>query len=126
STPHLSELKVHYINVGQADSTLLQYSQDGEEYTILIDAGDWRGNNVVNYLNSQDVSEIDIAIGTHPDADHIGQLDKVLNTFEVGEVWLSGNTSTSETFQRVLAAIDNNEVDYYEPRQGDEFAVGPL
>ena len=122
----LSELKVHYMNVGQADSTLLQYSQDGEDFTILIDAGDWRGNNVVNYLNSQNVSEIDIAIGTHPDADHIGQLDKVLNSFEVGEVWLSGNTSTSKTFQRLLSAIDSNDVDYYEPRQGDEFEIGPL
>ncbi|MRH41442.1 MBL fold metallo-hydrolase [Aquibacillus halophilus] len=122
----LSELKVHYIDVGQADSTLLQFSHDNENYTILIDAGNWNQNNVVNYLNSQSVSQIDIAIGTHPDADHIGQLDKVLNSFEVGEIWLSGNTSSSKTFQRLLKAIDSNGVDYYEPRAGDEFEVGPL
>ncbi|MFZ3590942.1 MBL fold metallo-hydrolase [Bacillus sp. DJP31] len=123
---HLPELKVHYIDVGQGDSTLLQYSQDGEDFTILIDAGNWNSNNVVNYLNSQNVTQIDIAIGTHPDADHIGQLDKVLNTFEVGEVWLPGNTSTSQTFQRLLGAIDSSGVDYYEPRMGDEFEIGLL
>lgn len=120
----LSELKIHYIDVGQADSTLLQFSHNGETFTILIDAGDWNRNDVVNYLDSQNVSHIDIAIGTHPDADHIGQLDKVLNAFEVGEVWLSGNTSNSQTFQRLLAAIDSNGVDYYEPRMGDEFEIG--
>lgn len=122
----LSELNVHFIDVGQADSTLLQYSHDGDDFTILIDAGNWNRNDVVNYLNAQNVSQIDIVIGTHPDADHIGQLDKVLNTFDVGEVWLSGNTSNSQTFQRLLAAIDSSGADYYEPRMGDEFEVGPL
>lgn len=122
----LSKLKVHYIDVGQADSTLLQFSDDGEDFTLLIDAGNWNGNDVLNYLTSQNVSQIDIAIGTHPDADHIGQLDKVLTTFDVGEVWLSGNTSNSQTFQRLLSAIDSNGVDYYEPRMGDKFEIGPL
>ncbi len=122
----LSELTVHYIDVGQADSTLLQYTDKGEEFTILIDAGNWNRNDVIHYLQAQHISEIDIAIGTHPDADHIGQLDKVINTFNVGEVWLSGNTSTSQTFQRLLQAIDQNNVHYYEPRRGDEFEVGTL
>lgn len=126
TTDTLSELTVHYIDVGQADSTLLHYSYEGEEYTILLDAGDWNRNDVINYLQAQQISEIDIAIGTHPDADHIGQLDQVLDMFTVGEIWLSGNTSTSQTFQRLLQAIEQNNVDYYEPRQGDEFEVGPL
>ncbi len=118
----LSTLKVHYIDVGQADAALLEF----DSYKILIDAGDWNSNNVVNYLNSQNISAIDIAIGTHPDADHIGQLDKVVNQFDVGEVWLSGNTSSSKTFQRVLSAIEANGVDYDEPRTGDVFDVGSL
>ncbi|MGY3714266.1 MBL fold metallo-hydrolase [Sutcliffiella cohnii] len=122
----LSELKVHYMNVGQADSTLLQFTVEGEAFHILIDAGNWNRNDVVNYLHAQNVSHIDIAIGTHPDADHIGQLDKVINTFDVGEVWMSGNTNSSQTFQRVLEAIDKSGADYYEPRMGDEFEIGSL
>jgi competence protein ComEC len=122
----LSELKVHFIDVGQGDSTLLQFSDDGEDFTILIDAGNWTGDEVVQYLKEQHVSQIDIAVGTHPDADHIGQLDQVINTFNVGEVWLSGNTNPSQTFQRLLKAIDSQAVDYYEPRMGDQFEVGPL
>ena len=122
----LSGLKVHFIDVGQGDSTLLQFSDEDEDFAILIDAGNWTGNEVVNYLSSQRVSQLDIAIGTHPDADHIGQLDQVINTLNVGEVWLSGNTNPSKTFQRLLQAINSKDVDYYEPRMGDQFEVGPL
>lgn len=122
----LPELKAHFIDVGQGDSTLFQFSDAGEDFTILIDAGNWKGNEVVNYLHSQHVSQIDIAIGTHPDADHIGQLDKVLNTFNVGEIWLSGNTNPSQTFQKLLSTIDSKELDYSEPRMGDQFEIGPL
>ncbi|WP_404331079.1 MBL fold metallo-hydrolase [Mesobacillus maritimus] len=125
-TDNLPELKVHYIDVGQADSTLVQFSNDGEDFSILIDAGNWNRNDVVNYLTSQSISQIDIAIGTHPDADHIGQLDKILSSFAVEEVWLSGNTSNSQTFQRLISAIDTYDINYYEPRMGDEFEIGPL
>lgn len=122
----LSTLKVHFIDVGQADSTLIEFSDGSEDYTILIDAGNWNRTNVVDYLRGQSVSEIDLAIGTHPDADHIGQLDKVIAQFDVGEVWMSGNTSTSRTFQQLLQEIDQQNVDYYEPRMGEEFDIGPL
>jgi competence protein ComEC len=121
-----NEMKVHYIDVGQGDSTLIQYSEDGEEYTILIDAGNFNSINVISYLQSQNIDQIDIAIGTHPDADHIGQLDQVVNTFDVEEVWLSGNTSTSQTFQELLAAIDAKGVGYHEPRMGEEYEIGSL
>ncbi|MEH7493217.1 MBL fold metallo-hydrolase [Neobacillus niacini] len=122
----LTGLKAHFIDVGQGDATLFQFSEGGEDFTILIDAGNWTGDEVIQYLRSQKVSQIDIAVGTHPDADHIGQLDQVINNFNVGEVWLSGNTNPSQTFQNLLKAIDAKKVDYYEPRMGDQFEVGPL
>lgn len=122
SNDSLPELKVHYIDVGQADATLFQYG----EHTILFDIGDWRGNEVVNYLNSQGVSQLDLVIGSHPDADHIGQLEDVMTNFSVGEVWLSGNDSTSATFQRGLEAVLKSGADYHEPRTGEEFEIGAM
>lgn len=118
-------LTVHYIDVGQADATLIELNGN-EKFVILIDAGDFTGDEVVPYLKSQSIEKIDIAIATHPDADHIGQLDQVLAEFQVDEVWMSGNTSTSDTFQRVLTAIDEKSVRYEEPRMGDQYEVGPL
>lgn len=119
---NLGDLQVHYIDVGQADATLLQYG----EHTILFDAGDWRGNEVVNYLQSQGVTNLDLVIGSHPDADHIGQLADVINQFSVTEVWLSGNESTSNTFQRALEAVLTSGANYHEPRAGEEYDIGPM
>ena len=121
-----SQMEVHFIDVGQGDSTLVEVSENGEEYTILIDAGNFYNSDVIQYLQSQKVRQVDIAIGTHPDADHIGQLDQVVKTFDVEEVWLSGNTSTSETFQDLLTAIDSKGVGYHEPRMGEKYDLGSL
>lgn len=122
----LDELNVHFIDVGQADATLLQYSDDEKAYNILFDTGDWRGSEVVPYLTENNVSYLDLVIVSHPDADHIGQLDKVMNTFDVGEVWMSGNESSSQTFQRAIEAVLASNADYAEPRAGESYDIGPL
>lgn len=115
-------LKVHYIDVGQGDSTLLEF----EGFTMLIDAGNWNSTEAVDYLKQQGVQGIDIVVGTHPDADHIGQLAQIVGEFEVGEVWMSGNTSSSNTFLNALQAIEASGSEYVEPRSGDTFDVGSM
>lgn len=120
------DLKVHFIDVGQGDSTLLQFSDHEQEYAILIDAGDFTGTEVIDYLKKEKIKVVHLAIGTHPDADHIGQLDEVIHSFDVGEVWLSGNNSDSDTFAAVLEAINREDVNYHEPRSGEQYDIGPL
>ncbi|WP_372868785.1 MBL fold metallo-hydrolase [Planomicrobium okeanokoites] len=117
-----STLTVHYIDVGQGDATLLEF--DG--HAILIDAGHWKSDQAVDYLKTAGIKAIDIAVGTHPDADHIGQLAQIIGEFSVEEVWLSGNPSTSNTYLNVLQSIDASGTDYYEPRAGDVFDVGKM
>ncbi|SES93379.1 Metal-dependent hydrolase, beta-lactamase superfamily II [Oceanobacillus limi] len=118
----LADLNVHYIDVGQADATLLQF----EDFHILYDTGDWRGNEVVNYLTSQNVSTIDLVIVSHPDADHVGQLENVVRAFDVGEVWMSGNESSSKTFRSAVEAVLNSDADYHEPQMGETFEMGNM
>lgn len=118
--PPSGKLTVHYIDVGQGDSTLLQ----GPDFNILIDAGKYNANDVVPYLKAAGVTELDLIVGTHPHADHIGQIDKVLQTFNVKEVWFSGDTHTSKTFERVIDAVLSSEANYHEPRAGENFQIG--
>ncbi|MGM0898495.1 MAG: MBL fold metallo-hydrolase [Bacillota bacterium] len=115
-------LAVHYIDVGQGSAVYLEW--DG--YSMLIDAGDWNASDVLMYLDELEIEKIDIAVGTHPDADHIGQLARVIETYEVGEVWMSGNPSSSNTFIRTLEAVDEAGIPYEEPRRGDEYEIGLL
>ena len=116
------ELEVHFIDVGQADATLLVH----DDATMLVDTGDWQRSDVVGYLNHVGVDELDIVAITHPHADHIGQFDRVMDTVEVAEVWWPGTVTTSQTFERAVDALEASDADYAEPRAGDTTTVGPL
>ncbi len=119
-------LRVHFINVGQADATLFEYTAEGEDYRILFDAGHWQEKNLLEYLQVKEIEHIDIMIGSHPHADHIGQMDIILEAIDVNEVWMSGDILSSQTFLNVIDAIEASEVDYHEPRAGEVYDVGPL
>lgn len=96
-------MKVHYIDVGQADSILIQ--SPGNK-VMLIDAGNNSdGTSVVSYLKSQGVNRIDVLIGTHPHEDHIGGMDNVVNSFDIGSIYMPRASSTSKTFEDLLNAI---------------------
>jgi competence protein ComEC len=102
------ELKVHYIDVGQGASQLI-IGSSGK--TILIDAGNNdKATLVVNYLKKQGVSKIDILVGTHPDADHIGGLDAVIDNFDIGKIYMPKVQSNTKTFEDVLLAIQRKNV----------------
>ncbi|GEN87672.1 MBL fold metallo-hydrolase [Oceanobacillus sojae] len=116
----------HFIDVGQGDSTLFTLEEEDEEIVILFDTGDWQGNEVVPYLEEQGITDIDLVIISHPDADHIGQLSKVIDHFAVDEVWMSGNESTSNTYQTAMEKILSKDIGYHEPRTGEEYELGPL
>ena len=113
-------LEVHFMDVGQGDATLLV----GPDFTMLIDAARHDRNDVVPYLQAAGVESIDLLIGTHPHADHIGQIPQVLEAFSVAEVWMSGDEHTSRTFERALDAILASDADYHEPRAGEVVEIG--
>lgn len=103
--PVKGQLKIHFIDVGQADSILVQ-TPGGK--TMLIDAGNNPdGINVVSYLKKQGVSKIDIIIGTHPHEDHIGGIDTVINSFDAGTIYMPKVSSNTKTFEDVLTAAEN-------------------
>ncbi len=123
---NLETLKVHFIDVGQADAALLEFSDENGNYNILIDSGDWNSNGAITYLKQLGTRDIDLLVGTHPHSDHIGQMDNIINEFNVDEVWMSGDIATSQVFERVIDAIETNDVGYNEPRAGEEYEIGPL
>ncbi|WP_269758053.1 MBL fold metallo-hydrolase [Thalassobacillus sp. C254] len=126
ASEELEELAIHFIDAGQADATLFEYSHEGEEYNLLFDAGNWNQNNVVHYLHTHDIETLDVMMLSHPHADHIGQADTIIEEFEVDEVWMSGDTHDSQTFERVMDAVDDSDVSYEEPRAGEIYDIGPL
>ena len=98
-------LRVNYIDVGQGDSIFIQLPNNE---TMLIDAGEaYKSENVINYLNNLGIKKIDYVVGTHPHTDHIGGLEEVINTFDIGSIYMPRASSTSKTYLDLLTAISN-------------------
>ncbi len=82
------EMRIHFIDVGQGDSTLIELP-DGK--IALIDGGDEQDatkKTVMRYLNALDVDVIDHLIITHTDKDHCGALDEVFRYKKVLNAYL--------------------------------------
>ena len=96
-------MRVSYIDVGQGDSEFIELP-DGK--TLLIDAGtNESGDDVVEYIKSLGYTSIDYVVGTHPHEDHIGGLDDVINTFDIGDIYLPKASADTKTFEDVMDAI---------------------
>ena len=119
--PIEGELTIHFVDVGQGDSILV----DLGETEVLIDGGD-KLPGVVAYLNGFVDGALEVMVATHPHADHIGGLIGVLDAFEVDEIWLNGDTSTSETYSQFMSAVNSEGVQVYEAKRGDTIQVGEL
>ena len=114
-------LNVHFIDVGQGDSILIQ---DGTHF-MLVDAGENdQGDTVVNYLKEQGVTSLDYVIGTHPHSDHIGGLDDVLETFPAKTVIMPPVEHTTATFEDVLDAVAGQGLKITKPVPGDTYDLG--
>lgn len=116
---------VHFIDVGQADSTLILSGG----VTCLVDAGDMDSDkNLEGYLEMLDIQSIDYLVMTHPHADHIGSMDDILEDYPVGQVLLPdfelGPTPTSNIFNKVLTLIDEKQIATDTMQPGDSWTVG--
>ena len=101
-------LKVHYLDVGQGDSIFIELPNNE---TMLIDAAEsYQSENIINYLKNLNYQKIDYVIGTHPHTDHIGGLKDIINTFEIGKIYMPKVVSTTKTYENLLIAIKDKNL----------------
>lgn len=111
------DLKVHYIDVGQGDSILIQLP-NGQ--TMLIDGGPGKhAQIVIDYLKEEKVEKIDYLVATHPHEDHIGGLPSVVNSFDIDKIYMPNKTHTTKAFEDLLLAIQNKDKKITIAKAGD-------
>lgn len=105
---NINSLRVHFIDVGQADCILVQ---SPDQKNMLIDAGnDTDGSKIVSYLKSQGVRKIDVLVATHPHDDHIGGMDTVIYNFDIGKMYMPDVYTHEQVYTDLLKAIGKRKV----------------
>ena len=123
SGPLQGEYTVHFIDIGQGDSALIQQGN----VNILIDAGPGTGEKqLIDYLHSKNIKTIDLCVVTHPHEDHMGGMDKVIDTFDVKEVYMTDVEASSKAYSNLLEAIAKNNVKVTKAKFPNELKVGEI
>ena len=84
--------EVHFIDVGQGDSTLIRY----KDKNFLIDTGgslyvDLAKECLIPYFHKLKINKIDCLLTTHDDYDHVGAMESLLANFQVEQINRGGN-----------------------------------
>ncbi|ERI93891.1 metallo-beta-lactamase domain protein [Clostridiales bacterium oral taxon 876 str. F0540] len=101
------KLVVHYIDVGQADSILVQVNNRN----LLIDAGNNDDKDkIISYLQKQGVKRLDYVVATHPHEDHIGGMSAVVRKFPIGDFYAPKVTNTTKTFENMITSLNGKKI----------------
>lgn len=113
-----SRLEVSYLDVGQGDATLITKGN----FHMLIDAGkNEKGDTVVQYLKDAGVDKLDILVGTHPDSDHIGGLDCVIDAIAVDTLYMPDTEKDTKTYRDVKTSMKRKNLSAGMPEIGKEY-----
>ena len=117
----LTDLVVRFVDVGQGDATILEFP-DGK--TMLIDTPTGKSEVVKSTLRADGRSTIDWLVATHPDADHIGGLDSIISSMDIGSIWAPEANSSTQTYTRFLTSISNKGMGIEPAYAGRQIATG--
>jgi len=107
SQPNNDLLRISFIDVGQGDCILIKTAEGNN---ILIDSGSLESKDkVLNYLEFENVDEIEYAFFTHPHADHIGAADEILKSIEIKNVYIPNAVTTTQVYNRMLDELEKHE-----------------
>lgn len=115
-------MKVHFLDVGQADCILVQMP-NGKN--MLVDAGDENdGPEIIRFLQSQGVVDIDVLVATHPHHDHIGSMDDVIRNFNVKKIYMPNLPYDTAYYHDLFKIINEKHIPVDRAKAGVKFRFG--
>lgn len=104
----IEKIIVHYIDVGQGDCIFIELPN---QKSLLIDAGNSQNYiDIISYIKDLGYFFIDYVVATHPHADHIGSMNKILRNFIVNEFYLPEYIPNTKTFATMFNTIKQQEI----------------
>ena len=115
------QLEVHFIDVGQADATLL--TCNGK--TMLIDGGNSDDSNLIyTYLKKHAISHVDYIICTHAHEDHVGGLSGALEYATAGIAYAPVTEYNTKAFRNFQSGLQKQGLSITVPNVGTTFDLG--
>ncbi len=103
------KVRVYFLDVGQGDSILVDF---GDNKQALIDGGPSKAvlAQVGKHMPVSD-TQIEYMILTHPDSDHITGLNYILEDYQVGKIYYTGVSHTTNRYKEFRDKIKNEKVE---------------
>jgi competence protein ComEC len=115
-------LEVVFFNVGQGDAALVRFPEGS---TMLVDGGPNSVGDfvILPFFEDLHMKELTVLVISHPDADHVGGLDDVVDGIDVGEVWENGQTKDTSAWNDFSDAVDDAGIDRVVMERGDSRTI---
>ena len=120
-------LKVHFIDVGQGDSTFIVTPHNK---TILIDGGGSLNKNfdvgektLVPYILDRGYTKIDYIFVSHFDFDHVGGILTVLQELKVGKVIIGKQFENSENYEKMIKIARKKKIEIIQVDKENDIVI---
>lgn len=115
-------LHIYYVDVGQADSTIITCDDD----VLMIDGGNAADSQLIFSIlrNTLHIEHINCMIATHPHEDHVGGLAAALNACSVESLLTPVLEYDTKAFHSMMKYAGKQGVNIVVPSVGDYFMIG--
>ena len=123
TAPVKGDLTIKMLNVGQGDAILIQTKKQN----VLIDTSDVdERNKLIAELDKTNIKKLDRVILTHPHADHIGGLERLIKDgkLNIKEIDDNGMDSTSKIYKNYMKAAESAGIAIGHLKDGDVLDFG--
>lgn len=120
-------LKVHFIDVGQGDSTFIVTPHNK---TILIDGGGSLNKNfdvgektLVPYILDRGYTKIDYIFVSHFDFDHVGGILSILEELKVGKIIIGKQFENSENYEKMIKIARKKKIEIIQADKENDIVI---
>ncbi len=119
--PSGKTLDIYVLDVGQGDSIFLR-GPSGK--TMLVDASESNMYERIDaFLQQQAIKQLDVVVGTHPHADHIGAMEQVVTHYKIGAYYMPDAQNQTRMFENLLDALAEHNINVKEASGGKQSTI---
>jgi len=116
-----SYFEIHYIDVGQADASLILC----DDKSMLIDGGNPEDSSlIVAYLKKHNIEHLDYVICSHAHNDHVGGLSGALSVATAGSIYAPKTKNDIKAYKSFIAKASAQNLVIKNPQPGDTLNLG--